>query len=85
MKRINFRKCIACGKMENKLELIKITREYKTKNIVVAPDNNTFGRSAYICKNEICINNAIRKGKIFKVLRVKNVNNLFEKIKAVLN
>lgn len=85
MKKINYRKCIACGKIENKTEFIKITREYKTKDIVIQPDNKIFGHSVYICKNELCINNALKKGKIFKILKVKNIENFDKKIKAVLN
>lgn len=85
MKEINYRKCIACGKIKNKIELIKITCEYKTKDVVIQPDNKTFGHSCYICKNELCINRAVKRGKIFKILRVKSIENFDKKIKAVLN
>lgn len=85
MKKINYRKCIACGKIDNKTEFIKITRDYKTKQAVISPDNKIFGRSVYICKNELCVNNALKRGKIFKILKVKNIENFDKKIKAVLN
>lgn len=81
----NFRKCISCGKTANKLNFIKITCEHKKKDIVIQPDNNTFGRSCYVCKSELCVNEALKKGKIFKRLRAKNIENLDKKIKAVLN
>lgn len=85
MKKINYRKCIACGKMLPKSDLIKITKECRTNEIVIDPDNKTFGRSVYICKNNLCVENAFKKGKFFKILKIKNVENLDKKIKAVLN
>lgn len=85
MKKINYRKCIACGKMLPKSDLIKITKEYRTNEIVIEPDNKTFGRSVYICKNNLCVENAFKKGKFFKILKIKTVENLDKKIKAVLN
>ena len=63
------RKCIACGEFKEKNELIKITKEYQSGNIVVQPDSKTFGRSAYVCINEQCIENALKKNKINKFLK----------------
>ena len=56
------RKCIACGDIKPKSELIKITKEYSSGDIVVQPNSKTFGRSVYLCYNENCINAAIKKG-----------------------
>ena len=60
------RKCIACGEIKPKSELIKITKEYSSGDIVVQPDSKIFGRSAYLCYNENCINTAIKKGVVKK-------------------
>ena len=67
------RKCIACGEIKPKSELIKITKEYISGDIVVQPNSKTFGRSAYLCYNEICINTAFKKNKLSKMLKT-NVN-----------
>ena len=67
------RKCISCGELKPKEELIKITKEYKGGNVVIEPNSKTFGRSAYLCYNKDCINNAFKKNKINKILKT-NVN-----------
>ena len=63
------RKCIACGEIKNRSELIKITKEYTGGNVVIQPNSKTFGRSVYLCYNESCINMAFKKNKINKVLK----------------
>ena len=69
------RKCISCGELKPIDELIKITKEHTSGDIVVLPDSKTFGRSAYLCYNENCINNAFKKNKLNKMLKIgANIN-----------
>lgn len=75
------RKCIACGEMKPKSELIKITKEYITGDIVVQPNSKTFGRSVYLCYNENCINTALKKG-VNKTLKT-NISR--EELKGLLD
>ena len=75
------RKCIACGEIKPRSELIKITKEYTSGNIVVQPDSKTFGRSVYLCYNENCINAAIKKG-VNKLLKA-NISR--EDLKGLLD
>ena len=49
------RKCVGCGELKPRENLIKITKDYKDGNIVIEPDSKTFGRSAYLCYNQSCI------------------------------
>ena len=65
----NLRKCIACGELKPREDMIKITKEHSTENVVVNPNSKTFGRSAYLCYNQSCIENAFKKNKLNKVLR----------------
>lgn len=78
------RKCAACNKITDRSNLIKITKEHKTGELIVNPDSKTFGRSVYLCYNLDCIENAFRKGKIYKILKTKPSETLMEKIKTVL-
>ena len=75
------RKCIACGEIKPKSELIKITKEYSSGDIIVQPDSKIFGRSAYLCYNENCINTAIKKG-VNKLLKT-NISR--EDLKGLLD
>ena len=69
------RKCIACGEIKPKSELIKITKEHTSGDVVIEPDSKTFGRSVYLCYNKDCINMAFKKNKINKMLKTgANIN-----------
>ena len=63
------RKCIGCGKIKPREELVKITKEHNSGNIVIEPDSKTFGRSAYFCYNKNCQELALKKNKLNKALR----------------
>ena len=49
--------------------MIKITKEYITGNVVVNPNSKTFGRSAYLCYNQNCIEQSLKKKKLNRVLK----------------
>ena len=51
-------------------DMIKITKEHSTGEVVVNPNSKTFGRSAYLCYNQDCIEQALKKKKINRVLKV---------------
>lgn len=64
------RKCISCGEIKPRDEMMKITKEYSTGKLVLNPDSVTFGRSAYLCYNQNCIEQALKKKKINKALKI---------------
>ena len=63
------RKCITCGELKPKEELIKITKEHTSGNVVIMPNSKVFGRSVYLCYNKNCINMAFNKNRINKMLK----------------
>ena len=63
------RKCVACGKIQDTKNLIKITKQSSTGTIFLNPDTKIFGRSAYLCYNIPCIEAAFKKNKLQKALR----------------
>jgi len=75
------RKCIACGEIKPKSELIKITKNHTSGEVVIQPNSKTFGRSVYLCYNENCINTAIKKG-VNKLLKT-NISR--EDLKGLLD
>lgn len=44
-----------------------------------------FGRSLYVCADPACVENAFKKGRIYKLLKIKPDESLKEKIRAVLD
>ena len=63
------RKCAGCGKLKNRDEMIKLTRQNPYGDIVINPNSNVFGRSVYLCYNDTCIEKAFKKNKISKALK----------------
>lgn len=78
------RKCISCGSFLPKEKLIRITKNFVNKEIIINSDNKIFGRSIYICKNNECISDAFKKMKISKFLKCNVSQDVKEKIKTVL-
>ena len=63
------RKCVGCGKIRTREEMIKITKEHKSGKIVVEPDSKIFGRSAYFCYNKNCKVLALKKNRLQRALK----------------
>ena len=63
------RKCCGCGKIKDRGDLIKITRQKPHGDIVINHSNKIFGRSAYLCYNKSCVEAAFKKNKISKILK----------------
>ena len=63
------RKCAGCGELKPRENMIKITKDYKTEKAVINPNSLTFGRSVYLCYNQRCIETALKKNRLNKVLK----------------
>ena len=63
------RKCVGCGKLNDSRGMIKLTKEYKTGKVILNPNSKTFGRSAYLCYNQNCIELALKKNKLNRNLK----------------
>ena len=63
------RKCIGCGQIKNREELIKITKQNPHGTIIINHSNKIFGRSVYLCYNKSCVETAFKKNKISKILK----------------
>lgn len=77
------RKCAACGTKKSRNAFIKITVN-KNKELRIMPDSHFFGRSVYLCKDSGCIEKVFKKGRLYKILKIKPDETLEEKIRTVL-
>lgn len=73
------RKCVACGKYDDRENMIRITRTAGGE-VVVNGNSKVFGRSAYICYNKDCVNGAFKKNRVQKVLKAQISEDLKGKI-----
>ncbi len=72
------RKCVGCGKIKDRNELLKITNVHG--ELVVNPDSKKFGRSVYLCYNNACIEDAFKKNKISRALKISVPQDLKGKL-----
>ena len=49
--------------------MIRIMKEHTAQNVVINPNSKTFGRSAYLCYNLSCIEQAFKKNRLNKILK----------------
>ncbi len=80
------RKCLACNKLFNREDLIKITK-LSDNTIKINPSSKEIGRSVYVCKNSDCIKNFLKKKRI-RNLKCENQNEILkteEKLKQFLS
>lgn len=77
------RKCIGCFELKNRAKLIKITRESSSGEIFINPNSKIFGRSVYLCYNNLCIENSLKKNKLAKFLKASLTEEFKEKLKTV--
>ncbi len=81
-KKIPNRKCIACGEMKEKHELIRVVRS-ASGDISVDLNGKMNGRGCYVCKTEECISSAKKARRIersFASEVSEEVYNTLEKV-----
>lgn len=76
------RSCIACGKVTEKRNLLRIVRTSDGKAVYDATGHAN-GRGAYICKSAECIEKACKKNLFLKHLKVEHDAKLVETLKEV--
>ena len=67
------RKCVGCGEFTPRENLIRVMKTEKGGELVINPNSKTFGRSAYLCYNQKCIELALKKSKLNKALKTSAV------------
>lgn len=69
------RKCQGCLEIKDRTTLIKITK-LQNGLLKINPTPKELGRSLYVCKNENCIKNLIKKKKIKNILKYSNLDEI---------
>ncbi len=75
------RRCVACRKLLNRQQLWKITRDYQDGVVL----DSGMGRSAYLCRNEACLEESWRRKRLQKALRCQVPASVVEMLQKRLN
>ena len=78
------RQCAVCKAYKEKKDLIRITKDFKTGIIKINDNSEVKGRSIYLCNNETCLENALKKKKIEASLKTKLTENIKNELYTVL-
>ena len=71
------RRCVGCGEMKDKKDLIRVVR---TQEGEILPDmtGKMNGRGAYICRSQQCLEIAVRKKGLERSLRCRVDGQVYE-------
>ena len=62
-----FRMCIACRKFAEQNKLLRVMKCGGV--LILSPNRKQFGRSAYLCRSEECVEKALKRNLLKKHLR----------------
>ena len=75
------RRCIACRKLLDRKQLLKVTRDHQNGVVL----EGGMGRSAYLCPNKTCLEDSLRRKRLQKALRCQVPEAVIEALKKRLN
>ncbi len=82
MQRPILRRCISCKKLLDRQQLLRVIRN-KQDGVVL--NGKSEGRSAYLCPNEVCLQDVLRRKRLQKALRCKVPTSVIEVLQRRLN
>ena len=84
VKKIPMRKCVGCGEMKNKKEMLRVLKT--PENVVVLDDTGRKnGRGAYVCKNSECLKKAIKARRFERSLSVQIPDEVYSACEEVIS
>ena len=75
------RRCVTCRQLLDRQQLWRVIRDHK-EGVVL---DEGMGRSAYLCPNEACLEEALRRKRLQKALRCQVPNSVVEVLQKRLN
>ena len=79
MKRLPQRTCIGCNSLKNKNELLRIVKTSQGE-IFVDITGKKDGRGTYICKNQECLQKAIKNKRMSKAFEMEIPEEIYLEI-----
>ena len=80
-KKVVQRKCIVCGNLYDKNDLLRIVNN-KELGIVIDETGKLNGRGAYICKKNECLADVRKDNKLNRVFKQKVDDKVYEELEA---
>lgn len=78
-KKVPMRKCVGCGEMKNKKEMMRVLKTAENE-IVLDTTGRKNGRGAYLCFRRECLQNAIKNKGLERSLKVAIPKEVYENL-----
>ena len=79
-KKVPMRKCVGCGEMKSKKEMIRVLRTSENKIILDATGKKN-ERGAYLCFSEECLEKAIKNHGLERSLKMAVPDEVYQNLK----
>ncbi len=82
-KKAILRRCISCNQQKEKNEMLRVVKP-KEDDLQVDLTGKKNGRGAYICKNEECLNRAIKSKKFERTFEIEIKPEFYESLRGII-
>lgn len=79
-KKIPLRKCIGCGEMKDKRELLRVLKTGENE-IIIDTTGKKNGRGAYLCYKQECLSEAIKNKGLERSFKMAIDKEVYESLK----
>ncbi len=83
-KKIPMRKCVGCGEMKMKKELMRILRT-ENGEFVVDAEGKKNGRGAYICRSAECFRKAVRNKGLERSFKQEIPQDVYDRLEKEMD
>ena len=84
VKKIPLRKCIGCGEMKNKKEMMRVIRTPENQ-VTLDVTGKKNGRGAYLCFSRDCLAKAMKNRGLERSLKIAMGQDVFESLERELD
>ena len=84
MKKPILRRCISCNQQKEKNELLRVVKP-KDENLQIDSIGKKNGRGAYICKDEECLNKAIKSKKLERTFEIEIKEDFYKNLRKIIS
>lgn len=78
------RKCVGCGEMKEKASLLRVVKTPK-ETFVLDKTGRANGRGAYICKDVLCFQKAVKNKGLERSLKCKIPDEIIEQLEREMS
>ena len=78
------RKCVGCGEMKEKVSLVRVMKTPED-DFILDKTNRANGRGAYICKDALCFQKALKNKGLERSLKCKIPDEIIEQLEKEIS